>query len=651
MNKIELLSEEEIHIVCKNADLELFLKPIKIERYKEYAKNLGRLDKKSVLVQKRLGGIAFKLYKKGEKPFEMAIELQLETYYREFGNNISKMEPSVSIDDIKKYNEKNISKLYFKVLDIYNTDIPIDLFFIFLKLHDIIFNAETIQSIKSEIISQIRILKIQQKQEIQNALNEQEKRLLADFEQQKQNWEQLFKEKDSSYKKIQERLSDTEQNLQKYVDITQKEKKNLEEKWLSAYEKKLEARKHEDNIKREEALSKAKEEQRELISMIEVENRKRMLELEEQYKKQQKLYKEMIDNEKSELKAQIEKLFEKKNELDIKIENLEEKKLSLGIHIQRLLDTEEKYFACFEERIIDKKIDDIIFQKLGYRSSNDYEDRQKTSSKIDTSGMVIVPTKIFSEDKKYEIGVDSIEDFFEDYKDNLSLNFKNETNIAGLVLAAILNRKGIIAVDKICEYLSESLSALLDTGSPLIINIESENVSLEKIVKIINTSESHVVCIKGVLDNYNEILFTRICELCKEKNLFFSVLDLEKLDMMSKAIMNYGIIIDAEDELHFSENEDLLLGKYSLKLLIPKLDIQKIKEIYKEIFKRLVTNNYVNKLTAIEYSNIVQLYFELVEGTILDKIVQKSIINICSNSSEDENFSDILEKSGITILD
>ena len=115
---LDLFNEEEINTVCKNADLTLFLVPIKDKRYTKYAKTLGRLDKKSALVQKLLPGIAFNLFKKGEEPFKAAIATQLDIYREKFGEAISKcMEPAICVDDIKAYNTKEMAELYFKILD------------------------------------------------------------------------------------------------------------------------------------------------------------------------------------------------------------------------------------------------------------------------------------------------------------------------------------------------------------------------------------------------------------------------------------------------------------------------------------------------------------------------------------------------------
>lgn len=648
---LNLFNDEEINTVCKNVDLTVFLMPIKDKRYTRYAKKLGRLDKRSVLVQKLLPGIAFNLYKKGEEPFRATIATQLDGYRRKFIEVITGMEPSICVDDIKEYDAKAMAELYFTISDISVTDISVDLFFIFLKLQDITVVEERRQSVETEIknIYQTRALEAQHKAEIRDALKEQEKSLFADFEHQKRDLRKQIKEKNILYKEIEEKLNVAEKRLEEYENITQDEKKRREEEWFSEYEKELEVRKAADDIRWKNTFDTVEAKYRELVSTLEVEAEKKREELKQQYREQQKVSEEMLSNELAELRVQVAELTEKKKVLNIQVNDLEETKMALNSYIQELDAIEEKYFESFEQRIIDRKIDSLIFQKLGYESQRDNTSVTVPRTIADTSDVVVIPARVLSESAEYGEDVNSIEDFFEDYKANISLYFDNETEIASSVLAALLNEMGIIAADKVCNYLSEALAALVNASSPLIINIHSEKENLKTLVDNINESESQVVCIKGILDNYSEILFTRTCEVCKGKYLFFSVSDLENLNMMSKTMMNYAIVIDAENELRFPADDYLLIGNHDLKPFIPELDIGKSREIYIKIFSRLVMNDYIKKSAAIEYSNLLQLYFIFVGRIVLGEIMQKGIINLCDGYSENKNLSDVLNKSGITI--
>ena len=649
---LDLFNEEEINIVCKNTELALFLTPIKDKRYEKYAKNLGRLDKKSALVQKLLPGIAFKLYKKGEKPFKEAIATQLIWYRDKFIEVLSKrIEPAICVEDVAKYDAKSIAELYFKFLDNSTAYISVDLFFIFLKLQDIIIEETTRHSIEEEIknIDTARALENKYKAKIHAALKEQEKRLYADFEQKEQKLRRQIEEKNILYSELSEKLKISEQRLQEVENVTLAERKRREAEWLSEYERELAARKRADNIQWEKATSEAEGKYQELLVDLETKAKKRSAELEEQYHMQLKSSKQMLSDEFAELKSKIAGLIEKKVLLDQQIDCLEQRKRELDGYIQKLKNIENKYFDSFEQRIINRKIDTLIFQKLGFENRGDNASRTVPLTIANTSDAFLIPAETFSENVEYGETVSSIEDFFEDYRVNISLNFDNETEIAGVVLASILARMGIVAIDKVCDYLAEALAALLDLSSPLTIIIDSEKESLKALIDVINESDSQVICLKGILDTYNEILFMRLCEICNGKFLFFTVSNLANLKMMSKAMMNYAVVIDVEKELHFPEDDCILIGNHDLKPFIPKLDMRKSREIYKNTFNRLVVNGYIKKSTAIEYSKLLQLYFMIVGGVTLVESIQKGIICACDFCCEDENLMDVLNKSGITV--
>lgn len=650
---LELFDEEEINIVCKNADLTLFLIPIKDKRYTKYAKKLGRLDKRSAVVQNFLPGIAFNLYKKGHEPFRAAVATQLESFKDRFEEAITNcMEPSVSINEIKAYSVKDMAKFYFRIVEIFVTDVSVEMFFVFLKLHDVCIQGEFRVEVEEEIekILQMKNLEEKHKAEVTNALKGQEKCLLAEFEQEKRDFKKQIEDKARIQKELKEKLDSAEQKIQKYENLSQVEKKKQKEEWLSEYEKEFAERKAADDLQWKTAFAEAEQKHQELVSRLEDEAEQKKLELSIEYQQKQRIEEERLSSVLAELKSQVEELTDNKVTLSQQVNALEERKKDLGNQIDELKSIEEKYFDNFEKRIVEKRIDTLIFQKLGFESNNNGVHAAIQTISENDSDIVTIHPKTFSVNASYGEAVNSIEDFFDDFRENISVNFENETEITGTVLAGLVNDMAVISVDKVCNNLSEALAALLDLSTPLIINIDSEKDSFKKIIDTINGCGSQVICVKGILDNYNENLFIRICEICREKHLFFSISNLEKLGMMSKAIMNYAIVVDVEHELQFATDDDILIGDHDLKPLIPKLDMKKSKEIYKKNFSRLVTGGYLKKTVALEYSNLLQFYMEFMEGTVLGDIIQKSIINACDFQSDDDALKDILGRSGITIF-
>lgn len=648
---LDLFNEDEISIVCKNADLNLFLIPIKDKRYAKYAKMLGRLDKKSISVQKLLPKIAFDLYKKGETPFRAAVAAQLEEYGEKFIEAISKdVKPEVGIDDIKGYDARAMANLYFIIYDFFAVDMSFDLFLVILKVQNISVDKGILPEIEKEIaiIRESRCIAEKYKEKLLDEFKERERKLNAEFENQKQELRKQINNARESSRKAQEKLRDTEQKLHKYESMTQDERKMLEAEWLSEYEKSLDVRKASDDLRWKTAFGEAEAKHQKLLSDLEIDAERRRVELEESYQKQLISSKENLTGELAELTSQVAELAEKKKSLDVQISSLEQRQSELSSYIHGLENIEEKYFESFEQRVIERKIETVIFKKLGFEKCSYQGNAFVTVA--NTCNAVVAPANALLENVEYGEDVACIGEFFDDFKINISLNFDNETEIAGIVLAGVLNGMGIVAVDKVCDYLSNALAALLCLSLPLVINVDSEKVSLKGLLDIISANESQVVCIKGVLDNYNEILFIRICEACKGKYLFFSIADLERLKIMSKAMMKYATVVDVENELHFPTDDCILIGNHDLTPFIPKLERKSSQEIYKDTFHRLVIKGYMKKSTAIEYSNFLQLYFKLVEGTVLGEIVQKSIICACDFCLKDDNLSDVLNKCGITVF-
>ena len=65
---LENLSDDELQVISRNIDLDMLLQPIK-QNSKQYARQssvLGRVEKKSLLVQKNLPNVAYDLFKKND---------------------------------------------------------------------------------------------------------------------------------------------------------------------------------------------------------------------------------------------------------------------------------------------------------------------------------------------------------------------------------------------------------------------------------------------------------------------------------------------------------------------------------------------------------------------------------------------------------
>lgn len=649
---LDLFMDEEISAVCRIADLDLFLDPIKDKRYSKYTKTLGRLDKRTVLVQKLLPGIAFSLYKKGEDPFRKAIAIQLNNLRRMFTDIIGEWnDPTVTLENIRNYDIKEMATLYYKLSEDMKIEISPELFFVLLKLQDIDIEDEKCREITSQIetIKIIRDIKKKHIVELEESLKQQAKQMHAEFEQEKKELKRHQEEIQKAYKQEKENLEVAEQRISRFENTLETEKEQYRQEWLLEYEKELDQRKKQDEDKRDQDLQDARTNYQELLMQLENAFETKKTEKEKEYQRYVSTKKEHFDEMVREADAHFSELQTKRTIIENQLEDAKKKLTEEEKKIADLESREAEYFDSFEKRILFKKIDSLLFERLGMNGNTSEKKSEEMVALSNSSDFVITEAKSFSEDTEYGSDVASLEDFFEDIKCNIAMNFDDETDIAATVLSGVINRQGIIAVDSVCNCIAQALSALLDLGKPFEVNVSTGCSGLKSIVEAINGSKSQVVCIKGVLDNYDETMFRCLGELCYGKYLFFSISNIENVSMMSKSIMNYGIVVDAEDKLHFTTDEMILINDHDFEEMLPKFDLKKNREIFKKNFGRLVTNCLIKKSAALRYCFLVQMYNELTNTATMGEIIQKVIINACNLEDADDGTEDVMHKCGLTV--
>ena len=559
------------------------------------------------------------------------------------------MDPIRTIDELKTYDVKQMAEFYFNLSDISVINISIDLFFILLKLHDIEVSEENRKVIIVEIdkINECKKLEEYYKTILEEELQKQVKKLSLEFEQQKDELKKQMKDKQEQIKNLEENLKTAQSKIQYYEQITDEERKKLEDEWFYAYKTQVEELRKSDELQRKKEIADAENSYRELILVLESEVEKKRIELETKYLEKRKKEKEVFISNQEKYNLQIEGLQMKKKLLDERIEYLEQRVWELDNNLQNMYDAEQNYFATFEQRILERKIDTLLLKKFGIEEKEQISCQLVSNTKFEESSIVKVAAKKITYNMEYSESIECIEDFVDDYRINIGLNFENEMEIASLVIASLMNRKAIVASNKSCSYIAEALSALLELSTPLILNVTYEKESLKELVEIIEASSSQVICVKGILDNYNETFLIQLCEICRNKYLFFPMSELDNLKLMSKAIMDYVVIIDADSCLRFPLEDSILINDYNVKTYFPKLDISKSRKIYNQIFNRFVQDGNLRKVTALEYSNLLQYYFILIDGREIGSVAQKSILYAGNFETADEKVKEELNKIGI----
>lgn len=636
---LDMLDIKDIQVACKHADIEILLKPIK-ERpdfYKKYVKQLGssRPDKKSSIVKLYMPKIAFDLFQKGDEAYIGIMSIILENFKSNFEKALTEcIEPPVSNQQLKEYDVSKLVELYFKVVDVSVTDVPADFYFLMLKLQGIILDQAKINEIELQI-KQIEERNKQMADAVTNAEKQAEQKYTQEISQ-------LLKEKrelEKKYAELKKQNRDLVAELAGIKEQLENQKDNLTRKWQEEFDKKNSQRQAEED-KEFKALHEKK--QRDLSMELAEEEVQQREKLQERVKQEEQQLQAQYEQKKSELDNVIEGLLlelqnntERKHQLQTELQLLQEEIKQLQEFMERLKAYEKDYFDNFEQHIIQNKVDSILLDR--------FETVAVESISTSSGTSIVSPAGALNEETEETNVTDNAIDLFDDLCDNISVYFDESSEITSVIIAAILNNKALIVTDDVASHLASCISALIDAKTPLVVESGKQKDDVDKIIKIINDSDSKVIYLPGILDDYDEVCFSIVCRQCRGKLLIAGVATMEHLAMMSGSINNYAVIMDINNYVHFYKEQALWIGKYSLENIVVEYDKLKCKEYYSKYFRGLVHNQIITKKIALDFCSILGIYFEFMQEQLGD--VLKTAISKTFDYKTNEGADAIIEKS------
>jgi len=112
------LSDADIDIIIRNIDLDMMLEPIKknTKHYSRYTRMLGRMEKKSLLVQKNMPKIALELYHKQDNNFAKLFALSTMNFKNIFQQIIENdFKDKIKLEDLKSYSAEDYITLLAEI--------------------------------------------------------------------------------------------------------------------------------------------------------------------------------------------------------------------------------------------------------------------------------------------------------------------------------------------------------------------------------------------------------------------------------------------------------------------------------------------------------------------------------------------------------
>ncbi len=242
----------------------------------------------------------------------------------------------------------------------------------------------------------------------------------------------------------------------------------------------------------------------------------------------------------------------------------------------------------------------------------------------------------------YETDSESVEDLYEDLADNLSIWFDTPSDIAALLLACFTNKLGILVPASIGLNVAMAYSMLMDGSMPLQIEMTQDKNTVFEAADIINSSNIRTVYIEGIIDSFREPEVGMLMRLCPGKNLFFSVGDSQALSLMSKALFDKVMWLDAEQVMKVvPDDESGLNASPQAGTIVIDVDKKEIKQLYNRYLLKLYNEQVIRKSQAVLMANVMQAYYAIYQDKRLGSCMKEAIKIMCI---DDPDTSEMIEE-------
>ena len=230
----------------------------------------------------------------------------------------------------------------------------------------------------------------------------------------------------------------------------------------------------------------------------------------------------------------------------------------------------------------------------------------------------------------------SKDEFYEDFADNIGIWFENASDIAALVMASFLHRRGIIVPYSVGSFIAMAFSMMVDAQMPLEIETSLNWEDIYDAAEAVNQSPVKTIYIHGILDDFREPVVGTLRRLCPDKHLFFSMRDINGFKLMSRGLADDAILIDPGPYLKVKPNkQDLLSSEADISALIPR-DVFRVEKFYNLYFAELYKNGAIDKPNAVSSAQMIQYYFQVYSDTTLGPCIRDVLKRVCDNNPDRE---------------
>lgn len=350
-----------------------------------------------------------------------------------------------------------------------------------------------------------------------------------------------------------------------------------------------------------------------------------------------------LDQQYNELKNKIDNLEQYKSEikeLEGTIFELKEEKVSLNSQISQLNSTVDTYISNLDKRVLECKIDSILFEQYNRMFENG---RQQTEIVSPENSLYIEPG--FCVSKENRIQCLEMEDYFDVADDNLLAVCAKMPK--GL-LCGCFNAAELVGLHPlICGYQSREVAIALVAAKyaeqPSIISIPAGYANIGSLIDNIEKLPTRSVIIEDAFGKMNEnILFPLLRKQCK-KVIIFTAESISDFNRTSSYMLNYIYLINLykyrvpeEQEIAFASAENL----FKKQIFDTKTEINNL--VKKFLNHTELTQTYIylrgQFMNALLENGLVRDKVEAVKFMIISEL--RWILN----EKQAEKFADSLEE-------
>lgn len=219
----------------------------------------------------------------------------------------------------------------------------------------------------------------------------------------------------------------------------------------------------------------------------------------------------------------------------------------------------------------------------------------------------------------------TLEEFYEDFTENIDIWFDNASDIAALVMATMRNDLGVIVPSSVGIHVATAFSLMNDAQMPLELEVGSNWEDVYSAAEAVRKSTVKTVFFHGLLDDFREAAIGTIKRLCPDKHLFYGISDIRALNMMSKSIYDNALFIDISQYYKAKgEKRELFTSMADIGELIPR-DVFRAEKYFNTYFAEYCRNGIVDKPRAVSAAQVIQYYWQAYSDLSLGDCMRSSL--------------------------